>query len=202
VKGRRPDSLGDFNSIDEISQWLSDNPGIANAFKNLSPTKNSQTPSVVLAIWVSKQCSPDKAKYIAENINYNDNPIFFAKKRKTKLVSEMVILNTAIAFFVTNQIFEQQTAKTIIDGYLSIANKSIFEPLEKIDNNFNVKYEKHISDYFSSFTEENPLIGISYTFLQNLGLKPLKDMNLQVFIAKEFGEGLAEIGTHMQEKFK
>jgi hypothetical protein len=91
VKGRRLDSLGDFNSLDEIFQWLSDHLGIANAFENLSPTKNSQAPPDALAMWVSKQCSPGK---------------------------------------------------------------------------------------------EKPLIGISYAFLQGLGLRPLKDMVLQVFIAK------------------
>ena len=50
----------------------------------------------LLAKWLSNECSPENAKTLAKNIGYNDSPFFGAKKKRTKFIGELVMVNVAV----------------------------------------------------------------------------------------------------------
>lgn len=146
----------------------------------------------LLTTWLGKECAPENAKILAKNIGYKDSPFFGAKKKKTKLIGELVMMNVALVIVAVNQVFNQEDAKSIIDPFLSIANKSIFSVIERQDPDFKNNYEKRMAQYFEILNQDNPGIGISYAFLTNLDLDPLKNMKGQLFVSAKFGESLSK----------
>lgn len=153
---------------------------------------NSLRCSNLLFTWLNNESSPENVKSIAKSIGYNDNPFFGAKKKKAKLMGELVILNTALVIIAVNQVVEENEAKLIIDSFLSKANKSIFNVLEKHYPNFRKSYEANMSEYFTIIQQENPGLGVSFTFLTSLGIDPLKSLNAQLFISTKFGNSLTK----------
>jgi len=146
----------------------------------------------LLTTWLSKESSPDNAKNIAKNIGYNDSPLFGAKKRKTRLIGELTMLNTALVIVAINQVFNENNAKKIIDKFLIISNKSIFSVMEKQYPDFRNTYEKRMAQYFKMIHQENPGVGVSFAFLSNLDLDPLKSINAQLYLSKKFGNSLTQ----------
>jgi len=146
----------------------------------------------LLAMWLGKACSPESAKAVAKEAGYNDSPFFGAKKKKIKLTSEIVMLNTALVIFAVNQVFEELQAKSIIDSFLAISNKSIFSVIEKKDSTFSIRYEKRLAKYFKILHEENLGIGISFHFLTYIDIDPLKSMQAQLLISDRFGKSLSQ----------
>jgi hypothetical protein len=148
--------------------------------------------AAILTTRLAKECSPENAKILAKNIDYNDAPFFGAKKKKAKLISELVMLNAALLIVAMNQVFNQEDARSIIDSFLSTANKSIFSAIEKQDSSFKANYEKRMAQYFEILNQEKPAIEISRSFLINLDLNPLNNFQGQLFVSAKFGESLSE----------
>ncbi len=157
----------------------------------------------LLTTWLSKECSPDNAKTIAKNIGYNDSPFFGAKKKKTKLIGELVMVKVALVIYAVNQVFDPKNAKSIIDSFLSISSKSIFSAIEGQDPDFRNKYKRRMAQYFELLHKDNPRLGLSFAFLTNLNMDPLKNMKGQVIVSTEFGESLSEtIDVLQRMKFR
>ena len=132
--------------------------------------------AAILTTRLAKECSPENAKILAKNIDYNDAPFFGAKKKKAKLISELVMLNAALLIVAMNQVF----------------NQSIFSAIEKQDSSFKANYEKRMAQYFEILNQEKPAIEISRSFLINLDLNPLNNFQGQLFVSAKFGESLSE----------
>ena len=102
------------------------------------------------------------------------------------------MLNAALLIVAMNQVFNQEDARSIIDSFLSTANKSIFSAIEKQDSSFKANYEKRMAQYFEILNQEKPAIEISRSFLINLDLNPLNNFQGQLFVSAKFGESLSE----------
>jgi hypothetical protein len=74
------------------------------------PTKIASDIGDLLATWLGRACSPDNAKVVAKKVGYNDSPIFGAEKKRTHLMSEIVIVNTAILIYAVNCVFHTHSA--------------------------------------------------------------------------------------------
>ena len=146
----------------------------------------------LLAMWLGKASTPEDAKLIAKEVGFNDSPFFGAEKKKVQLMGELVMVNTALAIFAVNQVFDAREAKSIIDPFLSIANKSIFSVIEKKDSDFKRRYELRMSEYFRILSEDKPALGISFSFMSNLGLNPLSNLQGQILVAARFGDSLTK----------
>ncbi len=145
----------------------------------------------LLAMWLEKTCAPKDAKLIAKEVGFNDTPFFGAQKKKIKLMGELVMVNTALVIFAVNQVFDATDSKSIIDSFLSVAKKSIFSVIEKKDSDFKNRYEQRLSEYIHIFEEDRPALGLSFTFIKNLGLDPLSNMQGQILVATRFTANLA-----------
>jgi hypothetical protein len=143
-------------------------------------------------MWLGKVSMLENAKLVANEVGFNDSPFFGAEKKKIRLMGELVMVNTALAIFAVNQVFDARGAKSIIDPFLSIANKSIFSVIEKKDSDFKRRYEQRMSEYFRLLSEYKPAIELSFSFMKNLGLDPLGNLKGQVLIAARFGDSLTE----------
>lgn len=146
----------------------------------------------LLSMWLQKSSSPDIAKLVAKEIGFNDSPLFGAEKKKIKLIGELVMVNTALAIYAVNQVFDASASKAIIDPFLSISKKSIFSVIEKKDNEFKKKYEQRMAEYFSILSKDKPSLGLSFSFMKYLSLDPLKNMQGQILIAARFGDSLSK----------
>jgi hypothetical protein len=146
----------------------------------------------VLAIWLGKNSvDPAVLKQIVAETNYKDSPWFGANKKKVRLVGEIVMANSALVIFAVNQIFAGQDAKAIIDAFLGSANKSVFSLLEVKDKGFKQRYEERMGEYFEALHGEQPGVAVSFIFMKNLNVDPLKNLKGQVLVAARFGQSLS-----------
>ena len=90
-----------------------------------------------------------------------------------------------------NQAFDLPDAKAIIDLFLVGARESVFTHIERRDATFKSRYEQGLAEYFRAVAERSPGIAVSFCFIRNLGLDPLKRVDAQVSVAKRFGETLS-----------
>src|SRR3989344_990354 len=146
----------------------------------------------LLAMWLEKSSSPDTIKQLVKDTGYNDSPLFGAEKKKVRIGCELVMANTALAIYAVNQIFGPNDAKPIIDTFLAIARKSVFGYLEGKDPNFKKRYEQRMSEYYKILSEDKPALGMSFSFMKNLDLDPLKNMQGQVLVAARLGDSLSK----------
>jgi len=146
----------------------------------------------LLATWLGEACAPENAKLVAKEVGFNDSPFFGAEKKKIKLMGEFVMVNTALAIFAVNQVFDAREAKSIIDPFLSIANKSIFNVIEKKDSDFRRRYELRMADYFRVLSQAQPALGLSFSFMKNLDLDPVSNYQGQLLVAARFGASLTK----------
>lgn len=146
----------------------------------------------LLARWLEKSSDPDVVKQLVKETGYNDSPFFGAEKKKIKIVGELLIVNTALGIFAVNQVFGHNDAKAIIDAFLAVAEKYVFGYLEKKDAGFKQRYEQRMGQYFKVLLEEKPALGMSFSFMTNLGLDPLKNMQGQILVAARLGQSLSQ----------
>lgn len=144
----------------------------------------------LLSMWLTKNSSPEVCKEIASDIGYNDSPLFGAKKKKMRLMGELVMMNTALVIFAVNQRFEHDEAKAIIDPFLSSSRKSIFEVLEKHDGGFKERYPNRMAEYFELLGQDKAVLGLTFSFMQHLDVDPLKNLKGQLALAARFGTAL------------
>ena len=102
------------------------------------------------------------------------------------------MLHSAFAIFAVNQVFALAETKPIIDSFLATANKSVFHFVEERDSTFKKRYEQRLTEYFKILAEDKPALGISFAFMQNLRLDPLKGFQGQLLIMTRFGNSLSE----------
>lgn len=138
----------------------------------------------LLATFVGNSASADKAKELAKTIGYNDSPLFGARKKRATLVSELVMIHTALVIFSANQSFNQTTAKAVIDSFLSCARKSVFTHLEKEMPSFPALYENRMREYFPIFHQDRAPLGLSFALMKHLGLDPLKNLQSQLTLTE------------------
>lgn len=146
----------------------------------------------LLAMWLEKSSGPDAIKQLVKDTGYNDSPLFGAEKKKVRIVGELVTVNTALAIYAVNQVFEPNDAKSIIDTFLAIARKSVFGYLEGKDPSFKKRYEQRMGEYFKILSEKKPALGMSFSFMKNLDLDPLKNMQGQILVAARLGDSLSK----------
>lgn len=146
----------------------------------------------MLALWLEKSSSPEAVKQVVRDAGYNDSPFFGAEKKRTRVIGELVMANTALAILAVNQVFGPEDAKAIIDVFLSAARRSVFTFLEARDSTFEQRYEQRLTEYFKIFGEKQPLLGMSFAFMQSLDLDPLKQGPGQLHLAERFGRSLNE----------
>lgn len=155
--------------------------------------------SVLLGVWLQQKCSSEEVKKIATNIKYKKFSLF--NTSQTYLFSEIAIINTAFAIFAVNLAFSTPEAKEIIDGFLSVARKTIFSPLEKSDKNFKRKYESRIEEYFrilkcNDVTTAIP--ALTNSFIDHLGLNRHKQPSASVILAIHFLDASNQIAGILQ----
>lgn len=146
----------------------------------------------LLAMWLEKSSSPDAVKQLVKDTGYNDSPFFGAEKKKVRIVGELVIVNAALAIVAVNQVFGPNDAKAIIDAFLAVARKAVFGFLEGKDPDFKKRYEQRLGEYFKVLSEDKPALAISFCFMKNLGLDPLKNMEGQLQVASRLGDSLTK----------
>jgi len=185
-----------------FGQWMLNNPEklleIAKD-KDKRDSEEYKKAAEFLIAWVAKRCSPEWVKRTAGEIGYNDKPLFFAKKKRVKLVSEIAIINTAIVIFVTNMVVNPDRAPIIIDAYLETAKNTMFDRLEEIDSHFSDRYKKRIGAYFL-LLKDNNIDEMGDLFLSALGVKasgggPFITLEIHKSI-KEMYEALKDIFTY------
>nr|WP_298145365.1 hypothetical protein [uncultured Pseudomonas sp.] len=143
--------------------------------------------SVLLSVWLQQKCSSDEVKKIASNIKYKRFTLF--KIKHAYLSSELAIINTAFAIFAVNLVFSTSESKEIIDGFLSIARKTIFSLLEKSDTDFKKKYESRIEEYFHILKSENPtsaICSLTNSFINHLDLNKHEQPSVSALLAINF----------------
>jgi hypothetical protein len=145
-----------------------------------------------IAMWLQKSSDAAVVKQIVAETGYNDSPLFGAEKRRVRIMAEVVMLNTALAIFAVNQVFSVGDAKPVIDAFLASARKSVFGVIEAKDRTFGERYQQRMTEYFGVLQGERPALGISFAFLRNLELDPLKNLAGQMFVAQHFGQSLGE----------
>lgn len=153
----------------------------------------------ILAMGVQKHSDPQAAKTLAKAIGYNDSPLFGAEKKRTRLVAELVMLNTALTVFAINQVIEMPDAKTVIDYFLDFAKRSMFSVIAPKDPAFHKSYESRMAQYFAILSADKPILGLSFAFLKNLGIDPLSNIQSQMvagkLIADTLSKGIAVLRT-------
>ncbi len=144
----------------------------------------------LLSMWLTKNSSPEVCKQIASDIGYNDSPLFGARKKKRRLMGELVMMNTALVIFAVNQRFERNGAKAIIDPFLASSRKSIFEVLEKHDGGFKERYPQRMAEYFEILGQDKAVLGLTFSFMQHLDVDPLKNLKGPLALTVRFGAAL------------
>ncbi|MBA3699786.1 MAG: hypothetical protein H0W78_13140 [Planctomycetes bacterium] len=152
----------------------------------------------LLATWLSNHIGPDAAKQLAKEVGYNDSPFFGAEKKKVLLVGELAMLNAALAIFSVNQVFNAEDAKSVIDPFLAKAKTSIFCFIETKDSSFHNRYQVRMTEYFQILSGENPPIGLSFAFMTNLRLDPLKNPQGQMALALKLASSVSETVKALQ----
>ncbi|MDZ3797801.1 MAG: hypothetical protein U0T03_03225 [Xanthomonadales bacterium] len=136
----------------------------------------------LLASFVGNRSSAKEAKSMAKMIGYNDSPLFGARKKRAALVSELAMLYAALVIFSANQVFNQITAKAVIESFLDRAKKKVFTHIEKEVSNFSSTYSKRMSEYFPIFHQDRAPLGLSFALMQNLGIDPLNNFQGQLVL--------------------
>lgn len=187
------DDLMQFKNLDGLLTWMKENPADTESIvkdKESTSHEENKSAAIYLTTWTSEQCKPERVRLIAQKIGYNDSPLFFAKKKKARLVSEVIIANTAIAIFAANMSVNPDRAKVIIDAFLDALKDMIFAPMEKIDPDFSQHYENRISSYFS-FLQSANVPGMGDSFIKELGAMPSAEG--RHFLIMEFGSSIKEV---------
>jgi len=140
----------------------------------------------ILSMWLTNGSSPEVCKQIASDIDYNDSPLFGAKKKKMRLMGELVMMNTALVIFAVNQRFEHNRAKAIIDSFLSFSRNPIFEVLEKHDDRFKERYPQRMAEHFKLLAQEKAIHRLTNSFMQHLDVDPVKNLKGQLALAARF----------------
>jgi hypothetical protein len=144
----------------------------------------------LLAMWLEKNSAADSVKQIVKDTGYNDSPFFGAEKKKVRIIGELVTVNTALAIYAVNQVFEFNDAKEIIDTFLAAVRKPVFGFLEEKDPDFKERYEQRMAEYFKVLSEDKPALGLSFCFMRNIDLDPLKNMQGQLLVATRLSDSL------------
>lgn len=152
-----------------------------------------------IAQWVESLCSPDAMEDIAKESKFNNKPLFGAKKKRMKLMAEVCCINTAIAIHAANCSFDHDDLKPVIDGFLHILQKYMFDILEKNIPEFKPLYEERMADYFKMFNEKNPGLALSFAFLNNLHGKVKLDLQGQTTLADRFSKTMASGVKNMSQ---
>jgi len=115
---------------------------------------------------------PDIGKKVAGWLQFNDTPFFGQKKRKAKLIGELVTLNSAIIFKKINIYYNYDDSKLIIDSFLDYTRKGgIFRVIESQYPQFSKKYEENIQIYHSILADNriNEFVVLANTFNKHIG---------------------------------
>lgn len=128
----------------------------------------------LLAVWLLKHGSPETAREVAHEAGYNVSPWFGAKKKRVRLPGELAIVNSALAISAVNEVFDVDDAKPIVDRFLDVARSSVFRTLEAADGTFKQRYEDRLPRYFEAQKGKKTVIGLSFEFMTNLDLDPVK----------------------------
>lgn len=146
----------------------------------------------ILAMWLEKKSNPDIVKQIVAETGYNDSPFFGANAAKIKIIGNVTILNCAIAIIAVNAVVPKERCKGVIDSFLAAAKKPVFSWIESKDSSFNKKYTEQISDYFKATQSKQMVIGISYSFLENIGKNPLNCLEAQLLLNARISNMISE----------
>lgn len=155
----------------------------------MPPATSLQAAGVLLLLF-EKRCSVEEARAVVAETGYNDSPFFGAEKARVRLLGELSMMNSALTIIAVNRVFELPDAKTIVDYFLAAARESVFLPIERKDSTFRARYEQRMSEYFRAAAEEHPGQAISFSFVRNLGLDPLKSPQTQPRVALRLGQTL------------
>ncbi len=188
----------------EFMQWALNNPDeVAQvaADKGRTEKEEGKKAATFLVMWVSKQCSPESSKALANAIGYNDTPLFFKKRKKARLVTEIIIANTAVAIFATNLAVNPDRAKSVIDAYLDSAKTTMFVPLERVNPNFSSQYQKRISVYFS-LLQSNSIPEMVSSFLTELGVNASSSSKGYDFLSQTLYSSIKEVHETLKATFK
>lgn len=140
----------------------------------------------VLSVWLEQKSSPEIVKQIAREVGFNDSPFFGASKRRIKLIGEVIMVNCAISIFAVNQVLPRESAMQVINAFLLAAKTPIFAKIESMDSTFRNRYPLRLADYFKAMSGEKPSLGLSFSFMENLDLNPLNNLDGQIQIAYRF----------------
>lgn len=146
----------------------------------------------LLVKWLEKNSGPDAVRQIVKETGYNDSPFFGAERQRVRVIGEVATVNTALVIFAVNQVFVLEDARVLIDTFLGGARGSVFQVIETKDPGFARRYEQRMAEYFQVLSEDKPGLGISFCFLRNLDLDPIKSMQAQVRVAARLGKALGE----------
>ena len=144
----------------------------------------------LMTIWLQQHVSPESVEALAKAIGYKTSGFFHGRERRTKFSGELVIIYVALAIFAVNQKCSRDESQAIIDPFLASARQSIFRVLEKLDSGFKGRYEEHIATYFKILHESQPVLGLTFVFMQSCGMDPLQDLKRQLFLADHFATAL------------
>jgi len=146
----------------------------------------------LLVTRLQKQCAISNAKILANAIGFNDSPLIGAKKRKAKLIAELIMAETALIICAVNEVYDEQDAKSIIDPFLVAASQSIFAPVKAAYASFDSDYEHRMAEYYSKLADSKPGVAMSFAFIKNLGIDPLKNAHGQFLVSVHFGKSISD----------
>jgi hypothetical protein len=146
----------------------------------------------MLSVFLGSRASAESAKELAKEVGYNDSPLFGAKKKRVALISELVMFYSALVIFASNRIFNQTVAKSVVDAFLLHAKGRVFSHLEKELPSFSSIYAARLEEYFPIFHQDKAPLGLSFALMKHLGLDPMKNLEGQLWLARQIGMTLDE----------
>lgn len=159
------------------------------------PEITAEDCSLLLAQFFLTNTNDSLAKAMAKKLGIKHSLFWGGKKQLNKVLEELAILHSALVIDTVNCTFEEEACKAVIDPFLAKLKKSFFSQLESKNKDFKKNYEKHINRYFKDLTGENPGLGLSFSFIENIGLNPLRNLQGQLFLVSYLHEAKSRITT-------
>lgn len=121
-----------------------------------------------LAQWVEETSNPETIKKISKEAEFNLKPLFGAKKKRMKLIAEVLSVKISVAIHVAHQTFRKHELQPIVDTFLEVLYANLLVHVDERSPSFNTTCQERLREYSTLYDLPNPGYGLSAKFLMNL----------------------------------
>jgi hypothetical protein len=139
-----------------------------------------------LSKWIAENSTPEDCKRIADSIGYNYSPILGRTKQRNRILFEVIIVNTILAMYATNETSDEIYTKLIIDGFLEVLRISIFDIMAEKDSSFSEIYTARMYNYRQCFEGGFPIVCITDEFMRHLNVDRKNPIMSELALIAEF----------------